>query len=50
MKIRMDLTANFGLQAMTEDKNGTLWFGFSGGLFRFNGDLFTNVTKGGPWR
>jgi ligand-binding sensor domain-containing protein len=38
-------TRNFGLQAMLEDRNGTLWCGFSGGLFRFHGDSFSNVTK-----
>ena len=42
-------TRNFGLQDMVEDRNGTLWFGFSGGLFRFNGKSFFNVTKDGPW-
>ncbi|MDC0666897.1 ligand-binding sensor domain-containing protein [Nannocystis radixulma] len=46
---RPDLTVNFGLQAMSEDRNGTLWFGFSGGLFRFDGKAFVNVTQGGPW-
>ena len=47
---RPDLTQNFGLQSMMEDKNGILWFGFSGGLFRFNGMSFYHVTKGGPWK
>lgn len=46
---RPDLTVNFGLQAMLEDGNGTLWYGFSGGLFRFNGKSFVNVTQDGPW-
>lgn len=46
---RSDLTKNFGIQAVLEDSKGTLWFGFSGGLFRFNGTLFENVTRGGPW-
>ncbi len=40
-------TRNFGLQAMLEDRNGTLWCGFSGGLFRFDGKSFTNVTGDG---
>ncbi len=40
-------TRYFGLQAMLEDRNGTLWCGFSGGLFRFNGKSFSNVTKDG---
>jgi hypothetical protein len=26
-----------------------LWFGFSGGLFRFDGAAFVNVTRAGPW-
>jgi Two component regulator propeller len=43
-------TRNFGLQAMLEDRRGTLWCGFSGGLFRFNGQSFSNVTVDGPWR
>ena len=46
---RPDLTKYFGIQAFVEDRHGTLWFGFSGGLFRFNGTLFENVTRGGPW-
>lgn len=46
---RPDLTKYFGIQAFVEDRNGTLWFGFSGGLFRFSGSSFVNVTRGGPW-
>lgn len=46
---RPDLTKYFAIQAFVEDRNRTLWFGFSGGLFRFNGRSFVNVTKGGPW-
>ncbi len=46
---RPDLTGNFGVQAMLQDRHGTLWFGFSGGLFRFNGAAFVNVTRSGPW-
>ena len=46
---RPDLTWSFGVQAMLQDRHGTLWFGFSGGLFRFNGSSFVNVTRGGPW-
>jgi sugar lactone lactonase YvrE len=40
-------TRYFGLQSMLEDRSGTLWCGFSGGLFRFNGKSFSNVTKDG---
>ncbi|MBP6696552.1 MAG: hypothetical protein KA175_02965 [Flavobacteriales bacterium] len=46
---RPDLTTYFAIQAFVEDRHGTLWFGFSGGLFRFNGSSFLNVTQGGPW-
>jgi ligand-binding sensor domain-containing protein len=44
-----DITNNFGIQSMLEDSHGTLWCGFSGGLFRFDGTAFRNVTKSGPW-
>ena len=47
---RKHWTRNFGLQGMAEDQSGTLWFGFSGGLFRFNGKSFFNVTEDGPWK
>jgi ligand-binding sensor domain-containing protein len=47
---RNDLIQNFGVQDILEDRNGALWFGFSGGLFRFNGKSFTNVTQNGPWK
>lgn len=40
-------TRHFGLQAMLEDRNGTLWCGFSGGLFRFDGKSFSNTTEEG---
>jgi ligand-binding sensor domain-containing protein len=46
---RPDLTTHFGIQAFVQDRHGTLWFGFSGGLFRFDGSSFVNVTRGGPW-
>lgn len=42
---RMDLTWSLGLQSALEDENGTLWLGFSGGLFRFDGKSIVNVTK-----
>ncbi len=47
---RPDLTKNFGLQAMVEDRNGMRWCGFSGGLFRLQGDRFVHVGQGGPWK
>jgi ligand-binding sensor domain-containing protein len=46
---RPDLTTYFAIQAFAEDSHSTLWFGFSGGLFRFNGSSFVNVSKVGPW-
>jgi ligand-binding sensor domain-containing protein len=46
---RSDLTESFGLQAILEDRNGKLWCGFSGGLFRFNGSSVVNVAQSGPW-
>ncbi len=42
-----DMLRIFGIQSILEDRQGTLWFGFSGGLFRFNGTSFTNVSKVG---
>lgn len=38
-------TRYFGIQSMLEDRQGTLWFGFSGGLFRFDGQSFRNVGR-----
>lgn len=46
---RPDLNGNFGLQAMVQDTKGTIWCGFSGGLFHFDGKGFVNVPRGGPW-
>jgi Two component regulator propeller len=42
-------TRYFGVQSMRESHDGTLWFGFSGGLFRFRDDSFCNVGREGPW-
>lgn len=47
---RPDLNGGFGLQALAEDRSGTLWFGFSGGLFRMDGQSFVHVGRTGPWR
>ena len=41
--------ACFGIQPILEARKGTLWFGFSGGLFRFNGKSIFNIAKDGPW-
>ncbi|NUO00080.1 MAG: hypothetical protein HUU01_05640 [Saprospiraceae bacterium] len=46
---RMDLTYSFGVQDMLEDRNGTYWFGFSGGLFRLEGSSIVHVPQSGPW-
>ncbi len=44
---RNDIVYSFGIQSILEDKKGTLWFGFSGGLFHFDGKLFANTTRAG---
>jgi len=46
---RMDLTRGFGLQDALEDRRGNMWFGFSGGLFRWKDGKIINVTQNGPW-
>ncbi len=47
---RMDLTYSFGVQSILEDRHGTIWLGFSGGLFRLKDASITNVTQDGPWK
>jgi ligand-binding sensor domain-containing protein len=37
------------VQEMFQDKDGVLWFGCSGGLFRLDGEKLVNVTRDGPW-
>ncbi|MDF1699039.1 MAG: two-component regulator propeller domain-containing protein [Saprospiraceae bacterium] len=37
------------VQTIAEDRLGRLWVGGGGGLYRFNGTSFLNVTRGGPW-
>jgi len=32
-----------------KDREDRFWFGGWGGLFRFDGNFFTSVTKNGPW-
>ncbi|MCB9185010.1 MAG: hypothetical protein H6591_13965 [Flavobacteriales bacterium] len=46
---RPDLNGRFGLQGMTEDQRGRLWCGFSGGLFRLDGERFVHMPREGPW-
>jgi len=40
----------FSLSSFLEDSNGTLWCGFSGGLFRFDGTQFIHTSTNGPWQ
>lgn len=47
---RMDLTWSFGVQSILEDKNGRLWLGFSGGLFRLKESAIVNITDDGQWK
>jgi len=39
------------IQSILEDKTGKLWFGFSGGLFRFDeiAQSFVHISPEGPW-
>jgi len=37
------------VQEFFEDRDGILWLGCSGGLFRFEGEKIINVTRDGPW-
>jgi len=40
---------SFGCNSIYEDRQGRMWFGFAGGLYRLEGETFVNVTRGGPW-
>jgi ligand-binding sensor domain-containing protein len=44
-----DRPARGHVQEFFEDRDGILWLGCSGGLFRFDGTSFINVTRNGPW-
>ncbi len=37
------------VQTIFEDKDGRIWAGGGGGLFRLEGDRFVEVTTAGPW-
>ena len=39
-----------GILAIYQDREGRFWLGGWGGLFRYNGSSFYNVTKDGPWK
>jgi ligand-binding sensor domain-containing protein len=38
-----------GILSILRDRNGRLWLGGWGGLFRFDGHSFASVTAAGPW-
>lgn len=38
-----------GCNSIYQDRKGRLWFGFTGGLYRLEGETFVNITRGGPW-
>ncbi len=38
------------VQTIFEDREGRLWVGGGGGLYRYDGKSFFNVTKNGPWK
>lgn len=44
-----DSTFNIGVQSILEDRQGRMWFGLSGGLFRLEGSSLIHVTQEGPW-
>lgn len=37
------------VQSILEDNKGNLWVGFSGGLFRLDGETLTHISVDGPW-
>ena len=39
----------FGCNSIYQDRRGRMWFGFTGGLYRLEGEVFVNVRRGGPW-
>lgn len=40
---------DFGTNSILEDRNGKMWFGFSGDLFRLDDEVLITVFKDGPW-
>lgn len=39
----------YGIQSILEDRQGIIWLGLSGGLFRLQDSVITNITIDGPW-
>ncbi|MNJ85568.1 Two component regulator propeller [compost metagenome] len=37
------------VQSVYQDRSGKFWFGGGNGLYLYDGELFTPVTKNGPW-
>lgn len=37
------------IQGILQDRNGTFWFGCSGGLYQLKDDHLVNITQDGPW-
>ena len=46
---RMDLTYHIGVQSILEDRNGVIWLGMSGGLFRLEGASIKHVPQSSLW-
>ncbi len=40
----------FGCNSIYQDRKGQMWFGFTGGLYRLDGETFVNVRRSGPWK
>lgn len=38
------------VMSFLEDKDGTIWIGCAGGLYRIESDVLVNVTTKGPWK
>jgi ligand-binding sensor domain-containing protein len=44
-----DSFSNGSILSIYKDKESRFWFGGWGGLFRYDNEKFTSVTKDGPW-
>ncbi|MBK6832035.1 MAG: hypothetical protein IPG92_15475 [Flavobacteriales bacterium] len=38
------------VQTIHQDREGRMWFGGGGGLYRLEGDTMKQVERNGPWR